>query len=58
MTKITGILLDIRYPIFKMAGYPAKLLSGPSLVLIREEFIKFLFHIYWTFLIAIALKNR
>ena len=32
--RISGIRHppDIRYPVFKMAGYPAKLLSGPSLI--------------------------
>ena len=37
MSKISSIRLspdirpEIRYPVFKMAGYPAKLLSSPSL---------------------------
>ena len=37
MSEISGIRQDIwpdiRYPVFKMAGYPAKLLSSPSLIL-------------------------
>ena len=26
---------EIRYPVFRMAGYPAKLLSGPSLIITK-----------------------
>ena len=37
MSKIAGIRPEIRHPVFKMAGYPAKLLSGPSLVIIYDR---------------------
>ena len=44
--EISGIRPEIRYPVFRMAGYPAKLLSGPSLVKTILQEREYMFYIF------------